>query len=223
MEKLISTNTTGRYYQEGVISIDTKAIWFVFHGYGMLAKDFIKNFDCIADSSTVIIAPEGFHRFYNRSTRGEISANWMTSDLREKDIENNVNFLNGVLEDMYKSELPKNIQIGVLGFSQGSPTAFRWASQLKEKIRIIISWGSDIPVDVYSDNKLLNKINSSNIKLVIGTKDEYISEEKIDETILELHDQGVNFDFHTFSGGHELHPDTIRYFHARLMDDNLEY
>ena len=223
MENTISIKTTARYYSLGEINSSTRAVWFVFHGYAMQAENFIKEFECIADSSTVIIAPEGMHRFYNRGTQGQISANWMTSDLREYDIENNIQYLNSVLEELRLKGLPDEIQIGILGFSQGGPTAFRWASQLSENIGILVAWGTDVPKDIYTDNKSLQKINSSSIKLVIGSDDEYIPSDKVDDYIMELHDQGVDFDFHTFDGKHEMHEETIRYFHARLMDDNLEY
>lgn len=223
MEHTLTIKTTARYYSLGEINSDTRFIWFVFHGYAMRAENFIEEFDCIADSSTVIIAPEGMHRFYNKGTRGKITANWMTSDLRENDMQNNLQYLNSVLEELITNGLSDKVQIGIIGFSQGGPTAFRWASQLSVNIGILVAWGTDIPRDVYEHNKSLQKINSSNIKLVIGSDDEYISSDKVDDYIMELHDQGVDFDFHTFEGKHEMHEKTIRYFHARMTDDNLEY
>lgn len=223
MEITLQVQTTARYFTLGDISKKVKAVWFVFHGYGMRAEKFIENFDCINDSQTLIVAPEGMHRYYGRGTSGEIKANWMTSDLREFDIENNTAYLNSVHSEIIQKGLSENVQIGVLGFSQGGPTSFRWASQLKFDIGILVAWGSDIPKDVYLDNKKRQKINQSNIKLVVGSKDEYISSDRLDEVIIELHDEGVDFDFHSFEGKHELHEDSIRYFHARLMDDHLEY
>ena len=135
----------------------------------------------------------------------------------------NIEYLNLLLLDLREKGLPVECEIGILGFSQGGPTAFRWASQLKENLGILIAWGTDVPEDVYSSNMGLQKINASNVKLVIGSDDEYISSDKVDDYIMGLHDQGVDFDYHTFEGKHELHEKTVRYFHARLMDDNLEY
>jgi len=223
MENLITVETTARYYCVGNISSKIRAVWFVFHGYGMKAKQFVENFSCIADSQTLIVAPEGVHRYYGRGTQGEIRANWMTSDLREFDIENNNNYLNSVMEELISKGITESVQIGVLGFSQGGPTALRWVGQLERNIGIVVAWGTDFPKEVYTDGKTRLKINQSNTKLVIGNEDEYISSDKVDEIILELHDNGIDFDFHTFEGKHELHSDTIRYFHSRLMDDNLEY
>ena len=223
MENLITVETTARYYCVGNISSEIRAVWFVFHGYGMKAKQFVENFSCISDSQTLIVAPEGVHRYYGRGTQGEIRANWMTSDLREFDIENNNNYLNSVMEELISKGITESVQIGVLGFSQGGPTALRWVGQLERNIGIVVAWGTDFPKEVYTDGKTRLKINQSNTKLVIGNEDEYISSDKVDEIILELHDNGIDFDFHTFEGKHELHSDTIRYFHSRLMDDNLEY
>ena len=223
MDNLISVTSTARYITLGSISEEVKAIWFVFHGYGMRADTFIKDFECINDSETLIVAPEGIHRYYAKGTRGEIRANWMTSDLREYDIENNINYLNLVISELFNKGIPSTVRIGILGFSQGGPTSFRWTSQLSYDIGILIAWGSDIPKDVYTISKTKQKINSSNIKLVIGSEDEYISSEDVDSIIMDLHDEGVDFDFHTFEGRHELHEETIRYFHARLLDEGLEY
>ena len=223
MENLITVDTTARYYCKGNISSRIKAVWFVFHGYGMKAKEFIEYFNCIADSETLIIAPEGIHRYYGRGTRGEIRASWMTSDLREFDIENNNKYLNSVWTELLSKGISDSVQIGVLGFSQGGPTAIRWLSQLDRDIGILVAWGTDFPKEVYTDGRKRLKINQSNAKLVIGSEDEYISSDIVDDIIMELHDNGVDFDFHTFDGKHELHLETIRYFHSRLMDDNLEY
>tara|TARA_R110002050_G_scaffold300793_1_gene472794 strand:+ start:1275 stop:1946 length:672 start_codon:yes stop_codon:yes gene_type:complete len=223
MDNLIEVPTTRRYSTLGCRSKNIKAVWFVFHGYGMRSDTFIQEFDCINDEQTLVVAPEGMHRYYGKGTNGAVRANWMTSDLREYDIVNNIEFLNCVIQDLYDKGISNDVQFGVLGFSQGAPTAFRWVSQLKVEIGCLVAWGSDIPKDVYLDNIKRLKINQSKIKLVIGSSDEYISSEKVDDYIMEMHEQGVEFDFHTFEGGHNLHAETIRYFHARLMDDGLEY
>ncbi|MFT4754674.1 MAG: putative esterase [Salibacteraceae bacterium] len=223
MEHTLTVNTTARYHTLGKIHKDVKALWFVFHGYGMRCDQFIKEFDCIADSKTLIVAPEGLHRFYSRGFKGEICSSWMTSDLRNYDIINNRDFLNGVLKGVFDKGLPKDVQIGVLGFSQGAPTAIRWAMSLDVIISELVVWGSNVPDDVVNNIKTLKKLNESNVKLIIGSKDEYLPEEKVDELIMDLHDKGVDYDFHSFEGKHELHEDSIRYFHARLVDDNLEY
>ena len=223
MQVTVDTTTTGRFEIKGPLSSQTKSIWFVFHGYAMRADSFIDSFDCIQDEQTVIVAPEGLHRFYSKGTRGNVAANWMTKDLRENDIENNISFLNEVYANVVSSELGEDVKIGILAFSQGGPTAVRWAAQLDRSIDEIVVWGSDLPNDVVTNPHKLKKVNSSNLKFIVGSKDEYISSERVDDLIMEMHDHGVEFDFHTFEGKHELHEESIRYFHARLIDNKLEY
>ena len=63
-KKKVSISKTARYYQSGLISNKTKNLWFVFHGYGMLAEFFIKKFQYLVDKETVVIAPEATSRFY---------------------------------------------------------------------------------------------------------------------------------------------------------------
>lgn len=215
--------TTAQYNVLGKIDNSINLVWFVFHGYGMRSEEFVEQFECIADEQTLVVAPEGIHRFYKKGTYGGIGANWMTSDLREEDIQNNISYLNLLVKDLHDRGIRKDVKFAVLGFSQGSPTAFRWASRLSIPISTIVSWGSDIPTDVYKDIKLLQKVNESKIKLVIGDTDKYISSDQVDDLIIALHDQGVQFDFHTFSGGHELNEELIRYFHARILDSQMEY
>lgn len=223
MEVSISTKTEGRFFTKGENNSSNLAVWFVFHGYGMRADEFINEFDGIDDGQTLIIAPEGLHRFYLKSTKGKIGASWMTSDLRGFDISNNITFLESVVESIKTYNLGDNCKFGVLGFSQGAPAALRWVAHTNLKISEVVVWGSDFPKDVFQDTKKLKKINEMNLKLVIGSKDQYISSDQTDDLIMNLHDEGVEFDFHTFDGLHELHSKTIRYFHARLIDDKSEY
>ena len=222
-ELSVNISTTARFYLSNEVSKDIKVVWFVFHGYGMQAKNFIADFDSIFDKNTLVVAPEGIHRFYRRGTRNDISANWMTSDLRTSDIKNNIAYLNTVLRKLEEDGLPEDVKIGVIGFSQGGPTSFRWVAQLERAVEMVIAWGTDLPLDVIEQPQSLRKINESNIKLVIGSDDEYISSDKVDDFIIEYSDKGVEFDFHTFEGGHSLHEDTIRYFQVRMMHDGLEY
>lgn len=223
MERTISVQTEGRYFVKGELNKENKSIWFVFHGYGMKAERFIEEFDCIDDEQTLIVAPEGLHRFYARGTRGEVGSSWMTKELREYDIQNNIQYLNFVLQEVKQFNLSENYKIGVLGFSQGAPTAIRWIAHLEEKVSEIVIWGSDLPSDIIDNVPKLKKVNTCNIKLVVGSDDQYISSDQVDDMIIDLHDKGVAFDFHSFEGRHELHEESIRYFHARLVDEQLEY
>ena len=47
IENKIYTTKSAHYYSIGLPTNKIKNIWFVFHGYAELAKDFIKNFELL--------------------------------------------------------------------------------------------------------------------------------------------------------------------------------
>ncbi len=118
----ISYQQKATYYREG----NGKKLLYVLHGYGQLAKFFIRKFKDLGDQYT-IIAPEGQHYFYLRGTSGRVGACWMTKENREQDIENYINYLNAVHAEI-SSEHDWQ-EVSILGFSQGVAKAFRWLAE----------------------------------------------------------------------------------------------
>jgi predicted esterase len=49
--KRIAISKTARYYITGKPSTKINSVWFVLHGYGQLAEDFIKYFEPIKDET----------------------------------------------------------------------------------------------------------------------------------------------------------------------------
>ena len=92
-KKKISISRTARYYQSGLISNKTKNLWFVFHGYGMLAEFFIKKFQYLIDKETVVIAPEATSRFYLDGKYERVGSSWITKVEKEDDIIDNLYYL----------------------------------------------------------------------------------------------------------------------------------
>lgn len=64
MQKELTFQFKARYFTAGEVTQQTKHIWFVLHGYGQLADNFIRKFEVIQSPETVVIAPEGLSRFY---------------------------------------------------------------------------------------------------------------------------------------------------------------
>ena len=60
----IKIEKTAYYYSIGELNNETNEIWIACHGYGQLAKYFIKKFECLEKLNRFIIAPEGFNKFY---------------------------------------------------------------------------------------------------------------------------------------------------------------
>lgn len=219
----VNTVTTGRFVLEGKFSSLTRGVWICFHGYGVSAEEQIKSLDSICDEQVVIVCIEGFHRFYLDRAHSKVGASWMTKELRLKDIENNIRFCNQVFEQLLKLGLKPEHKLGIIGFSQGGQTMCRWIGQLDYSISVCLLWGSTLPEDVLLDFRSVKKINDSGLRFIVGERDKYISSDHVDIELDRLHDRGVSFDFHTFDGGHRLDDYTLRYFHARLLDDKTEY
>lgn len=217
----ITTPTTGRFFLLGEENPEVKAVWVVFHGYGQSAADFIRNFADLEDEHTIVVAPEGLHRFYPKSSRGEVGASWMTKEERDDDIRANILYLNQILHQL-ESKTTSDIHLVIVGFSQGAPTAFRWVAQLDRTVSMMVGWGSDIPMDVLSDPLKLDKINKSNTHLVVGTQDKYVTEERLDHHLSQLDSAGCQYDLISFNGGHHIHSETLRFLLKKLEGKMLD-
>ena len=51
---------------------EEKTIWIVFHGYGQLAKFFLRKFNLLFEDNTLIVAPEGLNHFYLKGFSGRV-------------------------------------------------------------------------------------------------------------------------------------------------------
>src|SRR5207302_5058394 len=84
-EHSIKVRRSARYYTLGPDDERTvRDVWFVLHGYGQLAAQFIGIFEAVNDGTRLIVAPEALNRFYvagvetaPAAERG-VGATWMT-------------------------------------------------------------------------------------------------------------------------------------------------
>ena len=182
-------------------------VWIVLHGYGQLAEFFIRKFIPHASENRLFIAPEGTNHNYLKDFQGRVGANWMTSYQRETAIANNHRYINGMMEEVL-SAFDQTPRIHLLGFSQGAATGTRWASQWKGTLDSLVLWGGgfahDLALEVAKE-----KFAATEVILVHGLEDELVTEEskkRQEELLLEL---GKPLNLLTFSGGHELDPQTV--------------
>ncbi len=192
---------TAHLYQLGDLSAATRHLWIVCHGYGQLAKYFIRHFEVLADPETVVIAPEGLSKFYLQGFSGRVGAAWMTKEERLADIEDYVGYLNQVLEDAL--QMAPSAEVHVLGFSQGAATVCRWLAQLQKPVKELVLWAGIFPEDLnlsQAQKMLLN------VKLtyVYGLQDSFISPDQVQEQLDRMHQMGFTPDVLTFTGEHTL-------------------
>lgn len=201
-ENRIHIPKTCRYYSLGNITT-AKNIWFTLHGYGQLAKFFIKNFEVLNNDENFVVAPEGFHRFYLDGMKGRVGASWMTSEDRLTDISDYVSYLDLVHEDVKSKNKNSESRLIVLGFSQGVATASRWMALGNTKPDLAIFWAGAFPPDLQpsDSNRWFSHIPTY---CVVGDNDEYISAESIERAKEHYGSLGINPEWLSFEGGHNI-------------------
>lgn len=200
-EHSFSIQKTTRYYTCGDISKATRLL-VVLHGYGQSAFFFLKKFEFLVAKGYFIVAPEGMHRFYLEGTSGRVGASWMTREARLDDIEDNFNYLEGLVGKF--TEQNSFLSLDVLGFSQGAATATRWFEHSQHTFRSFVLWASVFPEDVamnFSTNR------TTKCYFVLGDSDPYF-EEEIELQCLETY-QSLHFEIIRFDGKHEMNQEVL--------------
>ena len=207
MEELkIRTNFTASYYTNEVTLKDSGQIWFVFHGYGQLAKYFINKFHPLTKNNIRVVAPEGLSKFYLDEKHNRVGASWMTRENRLIDIDNYINYINQV----YKNEVGKykNLNVTLLGFSQGAATVSRWLSTGEIYFNRLVLWAGLFPNDLdfkVSKSKLKNK----KIVFVVGDNDPYINDDRFMEFKTLSDKLNITPDIIRFNGVHNIDAETL--------------
>ena len=200
---------TARYHQLGKPSAATRRVWFVYHGYGQLAAYFIRHFAAMAaaDPGVVVVAPEGLSRFYLRGHSGRVGASWMTSDGRQHEIDDQVEFLNRLATHIL-GPCPAGVPVTVLGFSQGTATAGRWLVNAPFRPAHLVLWAGTFPPD--TDPEATEQlVRDLPITLVVGGHDEYLVPALVAQQQVQLQQLGALLTVRTFIGGHALNQEII--------------
>lgn len=201
MENSFYFTKTFRYETLNEEKRPTKII-YALHGYGQLAKFFIRKFNTHSDDY-LIVAPEGMHRFYLNGSSGKVGASWMTKEARETDIKDNIDWLNAL--DSYISKKFNIEERILLGFSQGGATAIRWKMNSRLPFDKTIIWASDFPPDMESQIDQLKGDNGN--YFVIGNEDEYFNEDQQNK-LISLY-KSVDFKISTYLGRHNIESVTL--------------
>lgn len=204
----IPITKTARFSTLGDRTADIKEVWFVLHGYGQLAADFITKFNPIHEDSRFIVAPEALSYFYAKRAPVRVGASWMTRENREQEINDYLAYLNQValfVYDMLGRRLPST----VLGFSQGATTASRWVTMGRFPAKRLILWGGDIAQDL-NLKEFSPVLNNLSPTLIVGDKDHYITGERLEQEEERLKTHNISYELITFKGGHLIDSNVLR-------------
>lgn len=211
----LSVKRTARYYTIGDPGPHIDDVWFACHGYGQLASDFVKEFECIADPRRLIVAPEALSRYYLatgpgfHSAEAKIGATWMTREDRDAEIADYVAYLDDLYADVFKEIDRDKVRVTVVGFSQGGATANRWLTRGTARADRLLMWGSLLASD--SDlEKSAGFFRNVKLTIVHGTRDQFADTGMIASYEELMKEKSIPYDVVTFNGGHRMDRDTLR-------------
>lgn len=199
----IQTTRTARVYTEGK---PVKNIWLIAHGYGMLAAYFIRKFNILDPEENYLVVPEALSRAYLEGFSGKVGAVWMTSEDRENEISDYIQYLHSVYDRFVAPHITGNVKVIAFGFSQGSTTMARWANANPEKFDRLIVWGGSVPEDVLSNLQIAHK----KIDICLGNNDPFIPADKVSEYRIKAEKLLSKAQFHLYEGGHQLEDDLLK-------------
>lgn len=193
---------TARYYTLGTPSEQTRDLWVVCHGYGQLARYFLRHFAVLDDGATVVVAPEGLSRFYLDGFSGRVGATWMTKEDRLSEIEDQASYLSLLLRELMQ-QVPTDVRVHVLGFSQGGATVCRWLATGQVPCQHLVLWAAAFPEDIdFESGK--TALKGIPVDVVYGTQDEFITSDKLQHQQDIMNRLGITPQIHTFNGGHTI-------------------
>lgn len=173
IEKEVSYTATNSYATLNTLTDKTKNVWFVCHGIGYLSKYFLKYFEDLNSEENYIIAPQAQSKYYLGSQYKHVGASWLTKENTVKEIENVMRYFDTV----FKAEkIPNNINLIVLGYSQGVSVITRYVAKRKLKCTQLLLLSGGIPKELSNDDfKFLE--GKTKVSLIYGNQDEYLNEE----------------------------------------------
>ncbi len=198
--KSIQVSRSARYVLSSEPSEEVKNLWIVCHGYGQTAIGFLNSFKSIFTKDTLVVAPEGLSKFYWDGFNGKVVSSWMTKENRENEIKDYVNFIEDVLNEIVP-KLNNKVVCNAFGFSQGTSTISRWANRTKITLSSIHLHSGKFPDDLLEK---WNKKTLPKLQFHIGDKDSHIKESELAKTKSKLNNYEINFNLHTYKGGHKI-------------------
>ncbi|HEX2723124.1 MAG TPA: alpha/beta fold hydrolase [Gemmatimonadaceae bacterium] len=206
---------TARYYTSGDVHPGIDEVWFVCHGYGQLASDFLKEFDPIANEKRLIIAPEALSRYYIASGPGfhgpdaKVGATWMTREDRDAEIADYVTYLDTLYDEIMREIDRERVRVTVVGFSQGGATANRWLTRGNARADRLLMWGSLLASDADLE-QFAEFFRNVELVIVYGVRDQFGDPAMMADYEQRLKASGISYKLVTFNGGHRMDRDTLR-------------
>jgi len=211
---VVETRTHGRYLLRPPAG-EAAGILVGFHGYMESAERHLEELERIPDcESWALVAVDALHAFYARSSgEGRVVRGWMTREMRDEAIEDNVRYVRGILESV-RRRFGWKLPVATLGFSQGASMAWRAALLVGHEVAAAIALAGDVPPEL---GELAPESPFPRRALLArGERDEWYTAERMGRDRELLAGRGVEVECLTFAGGHEW-SDRFRQAAASLL------
>lgn len=198
-----------RYYTSGELRTADE-VWIVIHGYGQLADQFLEAFDPLVGHRRAVVAPEALNRYYKDAgdtgshADTPVGTTWMTRRHREAEIADYVSYLDKLADAVR----PAGARLGVLAFSQGVATAWRWVAMGSVAFDRVVMWAGSMPPDL-DLARFPTRFPSRGVDVVYGLDDAMGPWIGADAQRERLTAAGISFNVHTFDGGHRIDRQTL--------------
>lgn len=189
----------------------SRSVWYLLHGYGQLAPDFLGQCQALDRPGRLLVAPEGLSRFYTRGVSERPGASWMTREDREAEIRDQQAYLGAVHADVTGRMGGAPERTFVLGFSQGATTADRWVAGGAVDPDAVILWGGAPAMDLGAGTPTVR-----HLVMVHGTTDPFITPKAAAPIRDLLAARGQAIEIVRFEGGHVIDPATLSSLANRL-------
>jgi len=205
-EKEISYISTNTYSTLNTLTTKTKTVWFVCHGMGYLSRYFINYFKELDSKENYIIAPQAQSKYYIAPKYKHVGGSWLTKENTIKETENIMHYFDAVLN---AEQFSKNIDLIVLGYSQGVSVAMRYVARRKLNCKQLVLMSGGIPNElIVSDFDFLK--GETKVSLIYGTEDEYMNEERMSNEKQRINKLFGNMAaIIPFKGKHEINKDLL--------------
>lgn len=200
--QVVEARTHGRYFVRPPAGGAAAGILVGFHGYMENAEKHLVDLESIPGlDAWALVAIDALHAFYARSSgSGHVVRGWMTRDLREESITDNLDYVRGVLETV-RARFGWRLPLATLGFSQGASMAWRAALLGGHEIAAVAALAGDLPPELAA----LPPSSPFPIRALLarGDGDEWYDAAKLAADRERLAGRRTAVEALVFTGGHE--------------------
>lgn len=166
----------------------------------------MKYFEGLDPEENYFIAPQASSKYYVPTQFSYVGASWLTKENTMKEVANVMRYFDEVL----KSEnLPKDINLIVIGYSQGVSVAMRYVARRKLKCSQLALMSGGIPKELAPKDFEFLK-GKTKVSLIYGTEDQFMDSERMAyeaHRALDLFDNDV--EIVPFEGNHMVNVELV--------------